>query len=225
MFCCLSIRKIWFSVIAVMLLIGSASSRSQAAALGHYFPSIFNNRDYFVPEAEGVYYAQYTPYYNTDTYHDKNGNKVRSIIINPGPGPGVTINIDPNIHMITLAPVLMWSTPWKILGASYGAYIVPTMASANLSASLTNQTLGGTSTNQSNYAWGDMYIQPIWLDWSLKHWDFSFGEGFYAPVGEIQHNHGDRGPIHQDGSLLEQRGTRILDQPNATRCGMVSVRQ
>lgn len=182
MFCRSLIRKIGLIAMTAIMLIGVFISHAQAAALGHYYPAIFNNLDYFVPEP-GFYYAQYTPYYTTDTYHDKNGNKVSSIVINPGPGPGVTVNINPDVHMITLAPVLMWSTPWNILGARYGAYIVPTMASANLSASLSNQTLGGTSANQANYAWGDMFFQPIWLDWSLKHWDFSVGEGFYAPVG------------------------------------------
>src|SRR6266850_2385351 len=148
MVCRTSIRRIGFIAIAAMIFIFFAGSNAHAAALGHYYPAIFNIRDYFVPEP-GFYYAQYTPYYNTDTYHDKNGDKVNSIVINPGPGPGVTVNVNASIHAITLAPVLMWSTPWKILGASYAAYVVPTMANTNLSASLSNQTLGGTSASQS----------------------------------------------------------------------------
>jgi len=183
-----SIRIIGLSVIALALLIGFAGSQAKAAALGHYYPSIFNIRDYFVPAKPGFYYAQYTPYYNSDTYHDRNGNKVNSVVIDP-PGPGsVTATFDANVHMIVLAPVLMWATPWEILGARYAAYVVPSMANTNLSANLTNKTLGGASSSTTNYAWGDLYIQPIWLDWSFKHWDISFAEGFYAPTGKYNTN-------------------------------------
>jgi hypothetical protein len=28
-----------------------------------------------------------------------------------------------------------------------------------------------------------MYVQPVWLDWSLEHFDVAFGMGFYAPTG------------------------------------------
>jgi len=49
---------------------------------------------------------------------------------------------------------------------------------------LTTRTLGGKSVEQTNYAWGDMYVQPIWLLWSTKHFDIDLAEGFYAPVGK-----------------------------------------
>jgi len=184
-----SIRKSGLIALAVvMLLVGSAWSHAQAAALGHYYPAIFNNLDYFVPDP-GFYYAQYTPYYNTDTYHDQNGNKVSNI------GPGGAIKINAELHMITVAPVLMWVTPWKILDARYAAYVVPAMVNTSLSASLTNQTLGGTGTSQANYNWADPYFVPIWLGWSLSHWDFSFAEGFYAPWGKYDTTTATVGPF------------------------------
>jgi hypothetical protein len=31
---------------------------------------------------------------------------------------------------------------------------------------------------------GDLLVQPVWLDCSLKHWDFNASHGFYAPVGK-----------------------------------------
>jgi hypothetical protein len=53
---------------------------------------------------------------------------------------------------------------------------------------LTTRTLGGKSVDQTNYAWGDMFVEPIWLQWSLKHFDIDFAEGFYAPVGKYDTN-------------------------------------
>jgi hypothetical protein len=87
-------------------------------------------------------------------------------------------------------------TPWKILGAQYGAYIIPAFANTNLSATLSNETLGGDhNIGKTNYAWADMYIQPIWLGWSLPHWDLEFGEGFYAPTGKYNTTTATLGPF------------------------------
>jgi len=178
-----SIRTIGLIAVAVLMLVGIFRSNAQAAALGHYAPAVLNIRDYFLPE-EGYYYAQYMPYYHTSTFHDPSGDKVDSIKINPGPGPGVTVPVDAKFNMIVFAPVLMASTDLKILGARYGAFINPTMANSNLSGTLTTRTLGALNVNETNYAWGDMYVQPIWLLWSLPHFDIDLAEGFYAPVGK-----------------------------------------
>jgi hypothetical protein len=168
---------------AMLMLVGVFESNGQAASLGHYAPSVFNIRDYFLPE-EGYYFAQYTPFYHSNTYHDSSGDKVDSIVINPGPGPGVKIDVNAKVNMIVVAPVLIASTDFKILGARYGAFINPTLANSSLSATLTTQTLGGFSSTQANYGWGDMLIQPIWLLWSTEHFDIDLAEGFYAPVGK-----------------------------------------
>jgi hypothetical protein len=31
---------------------------------------------------------------------------------------------------------------------------------------------------------GDLFVQPLWLGWTLTHWDVAFGYGFYAPTGK-----------------------------------------
>jgi len=175
-----SVRTIGLIIFSVLMLVNVFSLDVQAAALGHYAPAVLNIRDFFLPE-EGYYYAQYMPYYNSGTYHDAGGNKTTSI---QGPVLGKTFPIDAKVSMIVFAPVLIASTDLKVLGARYGAYINPTMANSNLSATLTTRTLGALNVNQTNYAWGDMYVEPIWLQWSLQHFDIDFAEGFYAPVGK-----------------------------------------
>jgi hypothetical protein len=42
----------------------------------------------------------------------------------------------------------------------------------------------GRSANESQFGLGDLYVQPVWLDWALEHFDFAFGYGFYAPTGK-----------------------------------------
>jgi hypothetical protein len=29
-------------------------------------------------------------------------------------------------------------------------------------------------------------VQPVWLGWTLPHWDFAFAYGFYAPTGKYK---------------------------------------
>jgi len=180
MTCCRSYTKFGIIAAAAVMILGLFNSNALAAALGHYVPGVLNIRDFFVPE-EGFYYAQYLPYYNADKYMNSSGNKVTSV--QAGPNAGVTVNVDASVHTVTFAPALLWSTHWKILGARYGAYISPTMSNTNLSASLNSERLGFQS-NTTNYAWGDMYVQPIWLDWALEHWDIEVAEGVYVPVGK-----------------------------------------
>jgi hypothetical protein len=40
-----------------------------------------------------------------------------------------------------------------------------------------------------------MFVAPIWLGWSLKHWDINFIEGFWAPVGKYNTTTATVGPF------------------------------
>lgn len=154
-----------------------------AGEIGHYGPGLFDIRDYFVPPTPGVYGALYSYYYSTDRLNDRNGNQVSSVTVNSPSGP-VNVNVNVHLHSYTLAPVLMWASSFKILGANYGAYIAPTFANNNLGVQLSLANGAGGSLNSSSFGIGDLYVQPIWLDWGLNHWDFSLAYGFYAPVGK-----------------------------------------
>jgi hypothetical protein len=59
-------------------------------------------------------------WYNTDTFKNKNGDKVKSI--NEGP---VTLNVETDLDVFVVAPNFVWVSPWKILGARYGAFMTP----------------------------------------------------------------------------------------------------
>jgi hypothetical protein len=88
-----------------------------------------------------------------------------------------------DVKMYVFAPVLMWATPWQFLGAKYAAYIAPTFANSSLDAAVSTALGRGGSISQSTFGVGDLYVQPIWLDWAFNHWDLMLAYGFYAPVG------------------------------------------
>jgi hypothetical protein len=178
----ITIRRASLLTLAAALLSASGSARGGDA--GHYVGGLANTRDYFVPEP-GLYGAVYNYFYTTDRYNDDNGNQIDSITIGSGPGGGRTFDIGVDLNMYVLAPAVIWVSPWKILGAKYGAYIAPTFANASIQNAVYNSMgLGGT-TSESTFAPGDMFVQPLWLGWTLPHWDIAAGYGFYAPIGKF----------------------------------------
>jgi len=159
------------------------ATSAHAGDVGHYSGGLLNIRDYFVPEP-GVYASVYNYFYTTDRYNNQSGNQVSSITVNPGPGPGVTLDASLNVDMYVLAPALIWVSPWQVLGAKYGAYVAPTFANASIQNAVYNSRGFGGTSSESTFAPGDMFVQPLWLGWTLPHWDFSAGYGFYAPIGK-----------------------------------------
>ena len=160
-----------------------APAASQAAEIGHFVPGIMNIRDYIVPEP-GFYTLVYNYYYTTDRLNAPDGDEVSSVTINPGPGPGVTLAVDPDVDIYALVPALVWVPDWKPLGVRFGMMIVPNFSNASIGASLATETGRAVDADTGQFNVGDLFVQPIWMGYSLEHWDFSLGSGFYAPTGK-----------------------------------------
>jgi hypothetical protein len=166
---------------AILTLVCGAAGR--AGEIGHFAPGVANMRDYIMPEP-GFYAAIYNYYYASDDVRDANGTKISSIHIpGPGPGPGLNLSVNVDVGVYALTPMLIWVSDWEIAGAKYGAYIAPYFGNTSLSASLSTAAGRGISTDNSTFAMGDMFVQPFWLGWDTEHCAFTFGYGFYAPIG------------------------------------------
>ena len=74
-------------------------------------------------------------------------------------------------------------TDVPVPGLRYGALVTPTFANFSLNAGAFNANQRGGSISGSTFGVGDLFVQPLWLGYSLEHWDFSLAYGFYAPVG------------------------------------------
>ena len=164
---------------------------ARASDVGHYNGGVYGIRDYFVPPEAGIYGALYNYGYRTERLNDNNGNKITT-------GPGGLVNFDVNVKMYVIAPAVIWITPWKVLGATYGCYIAPSFANAGLDANF-NRALGsGGNINESSFGVGDLFVQPLWLDWARAHWDLMVAYGFYAPIGK--YNTTTVGPVTLESS-------------------------
>ena len=102
------------------------------------------------------------------------------------------MTVDPDIDVFALSPTFIWVSPWRVLGARYGAYIAPSFADSSAQVSLSVARSGrfldgGFSRSleaDTGMGVGDLFVQPLWLGWSGKHYDVSAGYGFYAPTGD-----------------------------------------
>jgi len=188
--------------LAGVVILGSGLD-ARAAEIGHFNGGVMNIRDYVVPEP-GWYAAVYNYFYETDRLNDSDGDRVDSVTINPpGGGPGVTLDVDVNVEMYALAPSLIWVTDIEALGLRYGALVTPTFATATVNAGLSTANARGGSVDTNSYGLGDLFVQPLWLGYSLEHWDFAFAYGFYAPVGRYDTDTVDvplLGPVKAEAS-------------------------
>jgi hypothetical protein len=176
-------QRTTLTTLALLLGLALSTGTTHGAEIGHYVPGLLNIRDFAMPEP-GLYGVLYNYFYSTDRLNDRNGNEINSVTLNPRGGPGVTLNVDVDVDVYALAPTLIWVSPWKLLGAKYGALILPSFTNMSVGASLATETGRGIDPDTSQFGVGDLFVQPLWLGWTLTHWDFAFGYGFYAPTGK-----------------------------------------
>lgn len=163
---------------ALISALALATNAASASEVGHFMPGVANIRDYVVPSDPGVYGVLYNYYYSTDQLNDRDGKSIDSVVVGPA-----TLTVDVDIDVYAISPVLIWVSDWKIAGARYAAYIAPSFANSSIGASLGIGTGRGTNADTSQFDVGDLFVQPLWLGWSLTNFDFALGYGFYAPTG------------------------------------------
>jgi hypothetical protein len=71
---------------------------------------------------------------------------------------------------------LWWVSPWKILGAHYGAVL-------SLWGTMPWVDAPRFNTSSSTYGFGDMYFKPLELGWHTTYVDAIAGMAFYFPTG------------------------------------------
>ena len=176
-------QRIPRALVLLVLLALTAPAPAAAAEVGHFMPGVLSIRDYVVPPEPGVYTVVNNYVYDTSRLNDRHGDATDEVTIRPGPGPGVTLGIDVDVELYALAPALIWVSEWKPLGARYAAFVAPTFANTSIGAALSTQSGRGVNPQSDDFHAGDLFVQPLWLDWKLAHWDLALAYGFWAPVG------------------------------------------
>ena len=185
-------------------------SLSQARTMGHYAPGVVSIRDLAVPPVPGFFYAQYNAYYQADRYVDGDGNKRLNF-----ESEGGEVTLDTDVDVLAIAPVFLWSTSKKIMGANYAFYVAPNLSKSSVSAKLSVLGQVGKAKDDA-FGLGDTFVQPIWLGWQGEHYDFALGAGVYLPTGKYDAGEGDNIGLGFWTGQLQSSAYWYLDEARAS---------
>jgi hypothetical protein len=131
-------------------------------------------------------------------------------------GDRVAKNFTTDINVFVLPGVIV-VTPFKILGATYGAAFTQWIVNGVVNVAALN------FQRSAAYGYGDIYVTPLSLGWHFKHADVTAGYSFYAPTGG---NHGLRmwvneinfgGTLYPDDSKNWNASTMMYYDFNQTK--------
>ena len=205
--------KIIFFALAALIV----AQYAWAGTLGHYYPGVMGMRDIILPP-KGFYAIYYDPIYYSNDLRNANGNKLSNFSTSVSEtkhfnvyghdipvrlSANLSADIDASMMFTTEQLLLLWTTPWKFLGADYGMLIAPSMgyvgiemkAKAHETGTISIGDFSKTVTKDETikvksemYGFGDLFVQPVMFDWRGKHYDVGLYYGFWAPTGAYSEN-------------------------------------
>jgi hypothetical protein len=148
---------------------------------------------------EGVYYSNIWSY-----YHASGSDFAETGPLKCGPLDriclGLNLGGNGSLDLFVDQNVLVWTSPYKILGANYGLLVDVPFAIADASGagslepvlSLNRGSLALPSAQISGGiikgSIGDIYVEPINLGWHVPRLDVTVSSGFLAPSGPYNSN-------------------------------------
>ncbi len=217
-------RTVVGGVLGVVWLVGSMAAgpqRAEAFELSHFttLPGLINPTDLFLPPPElgQVFYVQYNAYYGTDTFRNSHGDSVDQISFTGRLGQTRTIDLDLDVDVWTVAPLLLYAPDREILGARYGTALLVPFGNPSVGATLTTKAGFGGSIDESSTDIGDLYFQPLTLQWGVSRGgmprgDVTFAYGFYAPTGAYEAGAADNVGLGFWGHQLQTAGRWSFDE-------------
>jgi hypothetical protein len=116
----------------------------------------------------GWYVALLTmPFYSTDAVRDRNGDEIN--LLSNG-----------EVSVTALAPLVVWSSPYKVLGGNYGLMVAPAFVNNALEAPVFGVH------EETGLGVGDLYVQPINIGWHKGRMDYIAALGVFAPTGTYE---------------------------------------
>jgi len=168
-------------VLAWLLAAGLAPAAAcwAQSEIGHYAPGVVNAKDFVVPDP-GWYYCQYDTFYHSGRFDDEHGKKVDSVTVG-----SVTLPVTADFDYLAVSPTIVWTSPWEVLGGSYGAFVCVPLQTNSLAAEVIGRRFG-LNVEESAAGLGDLQVQPVWLGWRGSSYEISAAYGFFAPTGRYK---------------------------------------
>lgn len=179
-----------FLFLSSFLFFSSAISQRlspyNSGSSGSYYPGLINVRDHQALNP-GIYIRDYNVIVNDKGFFDDEGKEFTGGTVEvPGSKP-VNVSFEPDLSVYVNMPVLYYVSRFNYLGRGrYLAAVAPVIMSSSYDVFLSSED-SETSISGSASGFGDLYVMPLGLAWSLgPFFDISFKYGFYAPTGRYQ---------------------------------------
>ncbi|HOW66735.1 MAG TPA: transporter [Candidatus Paceibacterota bacterium] len=147
---------LFFTTIAASALLAGAVQAQPVAS--HYPVGVEGIKGASLPPP-GLYARDYNIFYTANDFPD---------------GPA---HFDAFVYVN--APRLIWMSPWKILGATYGADVIVPFGYSDLKIE---------GQKFSTFGLGDIQVEPLLLSWNRDRYDIAFGYAVWAPTGDFDRN-------------------------------------
>jgi hypothetical protein len=95
-------------------------------------------------------------------------------------GQNGSIDLDGGINISVHALVLSYVSGWKVLGANYGALAILPVQNLTVEAPRVQRF------SESDFGFGDVYVQPMSLGWHLPSADLIAWYALFAPTGSYE---------------------------------------
>jgi hypothetical protein len=124
-----------------------------------------------------------------------------------GVGPnGNSFSIQGSLDVLAAPALFLWYvSPWKVLGANYGAQLSAAFVAGSID-------LPRVNAKTSNYGFGDMFLKPVELGWHEKYFDAITGFGIYLPTGTYTPLSNSNTGLGQWGFEFQAGGTVWFDE-------------
>jgi hypothetical protein len=206
------------SIFFFVFLLLSLSPQVFAASQGHYVPGGLSLRDNGMPPpgnytllVDPYYHAGRYKNTSGDDFKgfSSTGASTMDFTLLDHPirvstDGATSVDLKTKIDVTGNQWIQMWSPKEKILNAQYAFAIAPYIgyqriridANANVSGvlhignNLSVPVQGQTSKKiiDDKYGIGDLYVRPLWLQWSGPHYDAGINYGCFIPTGFYDHN-------------------------------------
>ena len=156
-------------------ILAPVALRAEEAGSGHYLPGATASFIDALPGKEAFAYV------NAFTYYNGSASGSRQLNL----GANIVANVEGTVYADT--SLLLYQTPWKILGGQYAAAVaIPYMWMEVKGTVQAGSVLPAGSRRDTANGIGDIEILPLILGWTNGDLKFGGTFGIYAPTGEYE---------------------------------------
>ncbi len=160
-------------ILTLTASLAAPALRAEEGGSGHYMPGATASFIDALPGKEAFAYV------NAFTCYNGTAGGTRELNL----GGQLVANIEATVYADT--SILLYETPWKILGGQYAAAVAIPYLWMNVKGNVQIGPIIGNRSDSAN-GFGDIQLLPLMLGWT--NGDFKFGGqfGLYAPTGDFE---------------------------------------